>query len=127
MFQRGHLIAGDFNIAPHENDVWSHKQLLKIVSHTPVETEALNAILNGGHGWVDLVRKHVSHDEKLYSWWSYRSADWENANKGRRLDHIWATADVAEHCIGTETIKAYRGYAPQPSDHVPVIARFAGV
>lgn len=127
MFQRGHLIAGDFNIAPHENDVWSHKQLLKVVSHTPIETEALNAILNGGHGWTDLVRKHVPHDQKLYSWWSYRSADWENANKGRRLDHIWSTADVAEHCIGTEIAKSFRGYVKQPSDHVPVIARFAGV
>jgi exodeoxyribonuclease III (xth) len=127
IFQRGHLIAGDFNIAPHENDVWSHKQLLKIVSHTPVETEALNAILNGGHGWTDLVRKHVPYDQKLYSWWSYRSANWELANKGRRLDHIWSTADVAEHCIGAEIIKPYRGYATQPSDHVPVIARFAGV
>jgi exodeoxyribonuclease III len=124
VFQRGHLIAGDFNIAPHENDVWSHKQLLKIVSHTPVETDALNAILAGGHGWTDLIRKHVPHDEKLYSWWSYRSANWELADKGRRLDHIWSTADVAERSVGAEIIKTYRGYDPQPSDHVPVIARF---
>jgi len=29
-----HVLTGDFNIAPHENDVWSHKQLLKVVSHT---------------------------------------------------------------------------------------------
>lgn len=125
MFQRGQLIAGDFNVAPHENDVWSHKQLLKIVSHTPQETERLDALLAGGHGWVDLVRKHVPYDEKLYSWWSYRSADWQNANKGRRLDHIWSTADVADKCIGAQIIKDYRGYSPQPSDHVPVIARFA--
>ena len=36
-----HVLVGDLNVAPHENDVWSHKQLLKIVSHTPVECEKL--------------------------------------------------------------------------------------
>lgn len=123
-FARGHLIAGDFNIAPHENDVWSHKQLLKIVSHTPIETEALNALLAGGSTWVDLVRKHIPHDQKLYSWWSYRSADWDGADKGRRLDHIWATPDVAAHSTGSEIIRPARGWGDKPSDHVPVLVSF---
>jgi exodeoxyribonuclease-3 len=124
MFSRGQLIAGDFNIAPHENDVWSHKQLLKVISHTPIETEALDALLTGGHGWVDLVRKHVPYDQKIYSWWSYRGLDWEKSDRGRRLDHIWATPDVAEHCIAAEIIRPARGWTDKPSDHVPVIARF---
>ncbi len=124
-FARGQLIAGDFNVAPHENDVWSHKQLLKVVSHTPVETMALDALLNGGHGWRDLVRQHIPHEQKLYSWWSYRGRDWEKSDRGRRLDHIWATADIAERCVGAEIIKPARGWTDKPSDHVPVIARFA--
>lgn len=123
-FQDRQLICGDFNIAPHENDVWSHKQLLDVVSHTPVETEALNALLSGGHGWVDVVRKHVPHDQKLYSWWSYRAKDWDAADKGRRLDHIWATADIAAHSVGAEVLRPIRGRSEKPSDHVPVIARF---
>lgn len=123
-FKRGQLICGDFNIAPHENDVWSHKQLLDVVSHTPVETEALDALLAGGHGWTDLVRKHIDHGQKLYSWWSYRAQDWEASNKGRRLDHIWSTADIAAHSSGAEIIKPARGWGEKPSDHVPVIARF---
>ena len=125
-FRQGQLICGDFNIAPLEHDVWSHKQMLKVVSHTPVECEKLTTARKAGN-WVDTMRVHTPEPEKLYTWWSYRSANWELANKGRRLDHIWATADVAEHCIGTEIVKAFRGYARQPSDHVPVIARFAGV
>jgi exodeoxyribonuclease-3 len=124
-FARAQLIAGDFNVAPHENDVWSHTQLLKVVSHTPVETEALDALLAVGHGWTDLVRKHVPYDQKLFSWWSYRGIDWQKSNRGRRLDHIWATADVAEHCTGVEIVRSMRGYGEKPSDHVPVIARFA--
>ena len=124
LFKEGHVIAGDFNVAPHPNDVWSHKQLLKIVSHTPVETEALDALLAGGHGWTDLVRKHLPYDQKLSSWWSYRALDWQASNRGRRLDHIWSTADLAAHSTGAEIVTAARGWTAKPSDHVPVIARF---
>jgi exodeoxyribonuclease III len=123
-FARDQIICGDFNIAPHENDVWSHRQLLRVVSHTPVETTALNALLDGSHGWVDLVRKHVPYEHKLYSWWSYRAPDWRAADKGRRLDHIWATADVAAHSTSADIIKEARGWTRRPSDHVPVLARF---
>lgn len=120
MFQRGHLIAGDFNIAPHENDVWSHKQLLKIVSHTPVETTGLNAAQKAGN-WVDLIRQHIPPEEKVYTWWSYRAHDWELSNRGRRLDHIWATPDLARRSNGIEILREARGWT-QPSDHVPVMA-----
>jgi exodeoxyribonuclease-3 len=123
-FEFGQLIAGDFNIAPHENDVWSHKQLLGVVSHTPVETEALDALLVGGKGWVDLVRKHIPHDQKAYSWWSYRAQDWEASDRGRRLDHVWSTPDVAAHSTTAEIVRPARGWSKKPSDHVPVIIRF---
>jgi exodeoxyribonuclease-3 len=120
-FAEGNLIGGDFNVAPHENDVWSHKQLLRVVSHTPVETRALDELRTGGPGWADLVRKHVPYDQKLYSWWSYRAPDWERADKGRRLDHIWSTPDIAAHATRAEVIKPVRGWTNRPSDHVPVI------
>ena len=123
-FQSGQLICGDFNVAPHENDVWSHKQLLKVVSHTPVETAALEGLLTGGHGWVDLVRKHVPYDQKLYSWWSYRSPNWELSDRGRRLDHIWSTQDIAARSTAAEILKPVRGWGSKPSDHVPVLVRF---
>jgi len=124
-FRERQLICGDFNIAPLEHDVWSHKQLLDVVSHTPLETEALNALLTGGHGWVDVVRKYFPADQKLYSWWSYRAKEWDLTNKGRRLDHIWATADIAAHTLDAEIIRPARGWSDKPSDHVPVIVRFA--
>ena len=85
-------MVGDLNIAPLEHDVWSHKQLLDVVSHTPPETEGLNAWLNTG--FIDAVRHFVPENEKLYTWWSYRNRDWRVANRGRRLDHIWVTPDL---------------------------------
>ena len=117
------LLVGDLNIAPLEHDVWSHKQLLKIVSHTPIETDGLKAVMAEG-GWVDLMRQHVPEPEKLYTWWSYRSANWQLADKGRRLDHVWSSPDLGTRLDGIEIVKAARGW-DKPSDHVPVIARFA--
>ena len=114
------IMVGDLNIAPLETDVWNHKALLKIVSHTPVEVERL-ARVQGAGPWVDVVRNHVPASEKLFSWWSYRSADWSKADKGRRLDHIWTSADLAPRVSSIQIIRDARGWE-RPSDHVPVIA-----
>ncbi len=114
------VMVGDFNIAPHANDVWSHKQLLKIVSHTPIETEKLDLILADGN-WVDLIRKHIPIEQKLYSWWSYRARNWDISDRGRRLDHIWATPDIASRSIRAQVLREARGWGEKPSDHVPLI------
>ena len=119
----GSILVGDLNIAPLEHDVWSHKQLLKVVSHTPVETESFEAMRKAG-GWVDLMRLNVPAEQKLYTWWSYRAADWAASDRGRRLDHIWSSPNVAERLTGLEVLKHARGWE-RPSDHVPVIARLA--
>ena len=87
------ILVGDLNIAPREDDVWNHKALLKIVSHTPIEVEHLAQTQDAG-AWVDITRQDIPSG-LLYSWWSYRAADWDAADKGRRLDHIWATQDIA--------------------------------
>lgn len=115
------LLVGDLNIAPHENDVWSHKQLLKVVSHTPIEVEHLERVRRAGD-WVDVMREHVSHDEKLYTWWSYRARDWSAADKGRRLDHIWLSPEIGSACKAVSVLRDARGWEPKPSDHAPVIA-----
>ncbi len=115
------ILVGDLNIAPREDDVWSHKQLLKIVSHTPIEVEHLLATQDAGK-WVDVTRQDLPTG-LLYSWWSYRSSDWNTADKGRRLDHIWATPDIAGAAHGSRILRAARGW-DGPSDHVPVMAVF---
>jgi exodeoxyribonuclease-3 len=115
------ILVGDLNIAPLETDVWSHKQLLKVVSHTPVETEGLETVRAAG-GWVDAVRYFVPAEERLYTWWSYRALDWQASDRGRRLDHIWVTPHLAGRLESAEVVRDARGWS-RPSDHVPVIAR----
>ena len=121
--RRRAVMVGDFNVAPLETDVWSHKQLLNVVSHTPVEVERLGR-LQGSHDWVDAVRTFIPPSERLYSWWSYRSRDWRASNRGRRLDHIWVTPALAGTLKSAAVLADARDW-PKPSDHVPVLVDFA--
>lgn len=115
------ILVGDLNIAPRPDDVWSHKDLLKVVSHTPVEVAALARVQAAG-GWTDVIRDDIPEGQ-LYSWWSYRAADWDAADRGRRLDHIWARGGVTQVPGSSTILRPWRGQ-PQPSDHVPVLAGF---
>ena len=112
------ILLGDLNIAPLETDVWSHKQLLGVVSHTPVEVEALGRLQAAGN-YLDAVRAIFDPAQRLYSWWSYRAQDWAASDRGRRLDHIWLSPHLASTLRGAHVLKDARGW-PQPSDHVPV-------
>ncbi len=114
------ILLGDLNVAPHENDVWNHKQLLRVVSHTPIEVEHM-ARWYQSHDWIDAVRLYTPTTERLYSWWSYRSPDWAKANKGRRLDHIWVTPALKDAVRSSGVVTEPRGYT-KPSDHAPVVA-----
>ena len=114
------ILVGDLNVAPLENDVWSHKQLLDVVSHTPVETEALETLRREA-GWVDAARHLTPEPEKIYTWWSYRAQDWAASDRGRRLDHVWVSPDFAGTLKSVDVARETRGWT-RPSDHVPVTA-----
>jgi exodeoxyribonuclease-3 len=122
------LLTGDFNIAPGEHDVWNHKYMLKVVSHTPAEIEAMAALKAAG-GFTDLVREAIPDPEKLFSWWSYRAADFRSSNRGLRLDHIWISPGLRQAALHTGKAEArvhddVREWE-RPSDHAPVSAVFA--
>ncbi len=121
------ILTGDLNVAPGENDVWSHKQMSRIVSHTPVEVEAMEA-LKASIGFIDLPREAIPEPQKLYSWWSYRAADFRKSNRGLRLDHILASPGLREAAFSTgkavskvhDDVREWE----RPSDHAPVSADF---
>jgi len=115
------LIVGDFNVAPLESDVYDHKALLKVVSHTPIEVEALTRF-GDAHGWVDLGRQFIPAPERNYSWWSYRSW-WRQRDQGRRLDHMWASPELAKHATGHRLVEDTRRWE-SPSDHIPLVTEF---
>ena len=114
------ILVGDLNVAPLEHDVWSHKRLLTVVSHTPIECQKLDTVRSTG-SWVDVMRSFVPEPSKLYTWWSYRSPDWAAADKGRRLDHIWVKPELGDRVSAMTVAKGARAWR-RPSDHVPVMA-----
>ncbi|MGA0603680.1 exodeoxyribonuclease III [Caulobacter sp. KR2-114] len=119
------VITGDLNVAPGENDVWNHRYMSKIVSHTPVEVAAMRA-LQDSLGFIDLAREVTPEPQKLASWWSYRAQDFRKSARGLRLDHIWVTPGLREAawragapvCQIHEDVRAW----DRPSDHAPVTA-----
>jgi exodeoxyribonuclease III len=117
------ILTGDFNIAPLESDVWGHKQLLDVVSHTPIEVATLGA-LQASHGWVDLGRQFIPAPGRLYTWWSYRAKDWAASDRGRRLDHMWASPEVAATAVAHRVHEMCRDWG-KPSDHIPLVTEFA--
>ena len=116
------ILVGDLNIAPREDDVWSHKQLLKVVSHTPIEVEHMADTQEAGR-WVDVTRADIP-EGLLYSWWSYRAQRLGCGRQGA-VGSITSgprrTSPTAAH--GSRILRAVRGWT-QPSDHAPVFASF---
>jgi exodeoxyribonuclease-3 len=114
------LLAGDFNIAPGEFDVWNHRHMSKIVSHTPLEVETLNRLQAAG-GFSDVVRDAFPEPQKLASWWSYRALDFRKSARGLRLDHLWTSPGLSPAVVpGSATIHEPVRAWTQPSDHCPV-------
>ena len=113
------IVCGDFNVAPYEDDVWSHKSLRNVVSHTKVERQKLLEILDKGN-LIDSTRQLIFPPENLFTWWSYRSPDFKKNNRGRRLDHIWVTNHKGLKLKKAKIISETRELK-KPSDHVPVL------
>src|SRR5260221_3750087 len=99
---RAMIAVGDLNIAPLENDVWSHKQLLNVVSHTPVEVKRLRALQRSGRVG-DAVRRILPPRAPLHIQWSHPARGSAASDRGRRLDHIWVTRPLVG-ALGTARV-----------------------
>ena len=117
------MIMGDINIAPGEFDVWSHRQMLKVVSHTPIEIAAFNDLLRDGR-LVNVVRHCHPEPEKLHSWWSYRVKKWSADSRGLLLDHALVTPVVMHETPQAHILSAVRGWQEKPSDHAPIVVEW---
>ena len=118
-------VSGDLNIAPGENDVWNHRFMSRVVSHTPIEVAAMLE-LKQSLGFIDLAREMIPEPLKLASWWSYRALDFRKSARGLRLDHIWVSPGLRDAAfrLGSAACRIHddvRGWE-QPSDHAPVSA-----
>ncbi|MBK6855494.1 MAG: exodeoxyribonuclease III [Microthrixaceae bacterium] len=110
------VVAGDFNIAPTDQDVWDPSQFSEATHTSEAEREALAAIIEWG--MVDTFR--LIHPEPgLYSWWDYRAGRFHK-HEGMRIDLVLGTQPVADR-VTFATIDRNARKGQQPSDHAPVI------
>ena len=115
------ILVGDLNVAPREDDVWSRKQLLKIVSHTPGEVAALVAAQGAG-GWVDVTRAHIPDGAALFLVVlpGARTGGRRTRGAGSTISGRRPTSPSARAAAASPHVRGW----DSPSDHVPVFAEF---
>lgn len=110
------VVAGDYNIAPTDRDVWDPAAFEGATHVSPPERERMAALFD--LGLVDLFRRH--HDVGgLYSWWDYRAGNFHKG-KGMLIDHVLGTPDVAARTTSALIDRNARK-GKSPSDHAPVV------
>jgi exodeoxyribonuclease-3 len=113
-------VLGDFNIAPHDEDVYDPAKWVDDVLCSPKERAALQSLLD--LGLFDVFRQ-FDQPEKSFSWWDYRAAGFRR-NAGLRIDLILASELLSKACKASYIDKEPRAW-DRPSDHTPVIAEFS--
>ncbi len=113
------LVAGDFNIAPSDIDLWNPAAFTGATHVSVEERAALDRIM--AVGLQDVFREQ--HPESgLFSWWDYRAGDFHQG-RGMRIDLILTSADLASRAEWTLIDRQARK-GKLPSDHAPVVAQF---
>jgi exodeoxyribonuclease-3 len=111
------VVAGDFNIAPADIDVWDPEVFIGATHVTAPERSALERLKE--LGLVDLVRQRWPADVPVFSYWDYRAGAFHQ-DLGMRIDLLYGTPDLAARLAAAYTDRAARK-GKDPSDHAPVI------
>lgn len=114
------ILTGDYNIAPEPRDVHDPAAWEGQVLFSEPERAAFRALT--GAGLVDVFRR-FDQPPASFSWWDYRMNGFKR-NLGLRIDHILASAALAERCRSCR-IDVEPRHAERPSDHAPVVAEFS--
>lgn len=110
------LIAGDFNVAPTDQDVYEPSWFAGSYHTGTAERADLRAILDEGE-LVDVFRQ-LHPDESGFTCWDQREGHY-GRDYGLRIDLVLASESLAPYVGGCEVNHVYRrGY--RPSDHAPL-------
>jgi exodeoxyribonuclease-3 len=115
------VVAGDFNIAPDDRDVYDPSRFVGATHVSQPERDRLTTLLDWG--LVDLFRQCHPDAGSVYSWWDYRAGDFHQG-RGLRIDLVLGSASVAER-VQWSVVDRNARKGKQPSDHAPVIVDLA--
>jgi exodeoxyribonuclease-3 len=110
------VLAGDFNVAPTDEDVWDPAACHGGTHVSLPERDAFAALT--GWGLVDAFRRLHSEPER-FTWWDYRAGRFQR-NEGMRIDHVLLSAPLAERLVRADVDREARKGKPTPSDHAPL-------
>lgn len=111
------VIGGDFNVAPHDIDVWDPAACHGGTHVSDRERRAFERIV--GEGFVDTYRAHHP-DPGRYTWWDYRAGNFHK-NIGMRIDHLLVSMPVRDRLLWSEIDREARKGRLLPSDHAPLV------
>jgi exodeoxyribonuclease-3 len=111
------VLAGDFNVAPTDQDVWDPAACHGGTHVSPAERSAFARLVEWG--FVDAYRSAHPESER-YSWWDYRAGMFHK-NFGMRIDHCLVSKALAPRVVAAEIDREARKGKPIPSDHAPVV------
>jgi exodeoxyribonuclease-3 len=116
LFDSGHpvVLAGDFNVVPTDEDIYSPKSWRKNALLQPESRACFLRLLE--YGWVDALRQQYP-DERIYTFWDFFRQHWEK-NSGLRIDHLLLSKAVAPRLVNAGVDRWVRG-EPHASDHAP--------
>ena len=109
------IIAGDFNVIPSDDDVYSPENFKNDACAHPLTRDQYRILIN--MGFTDLV-KHFIEGNTNWTFWGYRGGGWQKGN-GLRIDHFLTTANVTDLIKKVEVNREPRGWE-KASDHTPV-------
>jgi exodeoxyribonuclease-3 len=109
------VVLGDFNVIPHDDDVWSVKAMADDALMQPESRAAYARLL--ADGWTDAIRTHNPRGG-LWTYWDYQAGAWQR-DQGFRIDHILLSPECADRMEACGVDKSYRG-REKASDHTPV-------
>ncbi|MCP3992083.1 MAG: exodeoxyribonuclease III [Actinomycetia bacterium] len=110
------IVAGDFNVAPADADIYDPKRWRRRTHASPPERAAIESLLD--LGLIDVTRQHQP-EPGVFTWWSYRPGQFEQ-NRGLRIDLALCTPDVADQ-VDRVWIDTDERAGKGPSDHAPLV------
>ncbi len=109
------VVAGDFNIAPTDQDVHDPQAWEGQILVSDRERAAFRDVLETG--FYDAFAR-CGADACGFSWWDYRGMAFQR-NRGLRIDHLLISHALGESCRVCHVDRAPRAQT-RPSDHAPV-------
>ena len=114
------VVAGDFNVAPEDKDVWSPEAMLGCTHVSEPEREAFRSLIDWG--LVDALR-HFYDQDRIFTWWDHRAGAFHK-RQGMRIDHILVTKPI-ESDLNWAIVDRNARKGEKPSDHAPVVIDFS--